>query len=140
MLEIHGDEDRVTRLGGDKENEDGWERIGTWKPRYFFGQKNGLSKRKEVLSNIRTEMEHWFARPSGTLGISREVRFLVVNSGGHDWPGGRFNNEPNLLVRRIAFGLGDNQAFNSSELIWSFFHESLGWPRVEAKIRSHLLP
>ena len=137
VLEIHGDEDRVTRLGGDRENEDGWGAYWDLETTMtFWADKNRLSERKEVLSEypngdgtlVRSTI--WYSEDQ-----SREVRFLVVNGGGHDWPGGRFNKwSPTYWLGRIAFGLGDNQAFNSSDVIWSFFQESLGWPSVEAKI------
>jgi len=136
VLEIHGDGDRVTRLGGDKENEDGWGAYWDLESTMaFWAKKNGLSERKEVLSEYPNgdgklvRSITWYADEH-----SREVRLLVIEGGGHDWPGGRFNKwSPTYWLGRIAFGLGDNQAFNSSELIWSFFQESLGWPRVESK-------
>jgi polyhydroxybutyrate depolymerase len=136
VLEIHGDEDRVTRLGGDKENEDGWGAYWDLETTMaFWAKKNGLSERKEVLSEYPNgdgklvRSITWHADEH-----SREVRFLVIQGGGHDWPGGRFNKwSPTYWLGRVAFGLGDNQAFNSSELIWSFFQESLGWPRMESK-------
>ncbi len=136
VLEIHGDEDNVTRLDGDKENEDGWGAYWDLETTMmFWANKNGLSERREVLSEypngdgklVRTITWH-------SEDYSREVRFLVVKGGGHDWPGGRFNKwSPTYWLGRMAFGLGDNQAFNSSELIWSFFQESRGWPRMESK-------
>ena len=136
VLEIHGDEDRVTRLGGDKENEDGWGAYWDLETTMaFWAEKNGLPERKEVLSEYPNgdgklvRSITWHADEH-----SREVRLLVIEGGGHDWPGGRFNRwSPTYWLGRIAFGLGDNQAFNSSELIWSFFQESLGWPRMESK-------
>ena len=136
VLEIHGAEDRVTRLGGDKENEDGWGAYWDLETTMaFWAEKNGLPERKEVLSEYPNgdgklvRSITWHADEH-----SREVRLLVIEGGGHDWPGGRFNRwSPTYWLGRIAFGLGDNQAFNSSELIWSFFQESLGWPRVESK-------
>ena len=136
VLEIHGDEDRVTRLGGDKENEDGWGAYWDLETTMaFWAEKNGLSERKEVISEypngdgklVRSITWH-------SEDHSREVRFLVIEGGGHDWPGGRFNKwSPAYWLGRIAFGLGDNQAFNSSELIWSFFQQSLDWPRMESE-------
>ena len=136
VLEIHGDGDRVTRLGGDKENEDGWGAYWDLESTMaFWAKKNGLSERKEVLSEYPNgdgklvRSITWYADEQ-----SREVRFLVIEGGGHDWPGGRFNKwSPTYWLGRVAFGLGENQALNSSELIWSFFQESLGWPRVESK-------
>ena len=136
VLEIHGDEDRVTRLGGDKENEDGWGAYWDLETTMaFWARKNGLLERKEVLSE--------YPNGDGKLVRSitwhaddhlREVRFLVVKGGGHDWPGGSFNKwKPSYWIGRMAFGLGDNQAFNSSEIIWSFFQESLGWARMESR-------
>jgi len=136
VLEIHGDEDKVTRLGGDKENEDGWGAYWDLETTMeFWANKNGLSERGEVWSE--------FSKGDGKLvrtitwhseDNSREVRFLVVKGGGHDWPGGRFNKwSPTHWLGRFAFGLGDNQAFNSSEVIWSFFQESLDWPRMESE-------
>ena len=137
VLEIHGDEDRVTRLGGDRENEDGWGAYWDLETTMaFWARKNGLSERTEVLSEYLNgdgklvRSITWHADEH-----SREVRFLVIEGGGHDWPGGRFNKwSPAYWLARIAFGLGDNQAFNSSELIWSFFQESLCWPRVRSQI------
>ncbi len=136
VLEIHGDEDKVTRLGGDKENEDGWGAYWDLETTMaFWANINGLSERKEVLSEypngdgklVRSITWH-------SKEYSREVRFLVVKGGGHDWPGGRFNKwSPTYWLGRVAFGFGENQAFNSSELIWSFFQESLAWPRMESK-------
>ena len=136
VLEIHGEEDRVTRLGGDRENEDGWGAYWDLETTMaFWARKNGLSGRTEVLSEYPNgdgklvRSITWHADDH-----SREVRFLVVKGGGHDWPGGRFNKwSPTYWLGRMAFGLGDNQAFNSSELIWSFFQESLDWPRMESK-------
>ena len=136
VLEIHGDEDTVTRLGGDKENEDGWGAyLDLETTMAFWAKKNGLSEKKETLSAYPdgdgklVRLITWYSKER-----SREVRFLVVKGGGHDWPGGRFNKwSPTYWLGRMAFGLGDNQAFNSSELIWSFFQESRGWPRMESK-------
>ncbi len=136
VLEIHGDKDRVTRLEGDKENEDGWgPYLDLETTMAFWARKNGLSERKEVESEYPggdkklVRSITWHAD-----GHLREVRFIVVKGGGHDWPGGRFNKwSPTYWLGRIAFGFGDNQAFNSSELIWSFFQESLGWPRMRSK-------
>ena len=93
VLEIHGDEDRVTRLGGDRENEDGWGAYWDLETTMaFWAKKNGLSERTEVLSEYPNgdgklvRSITWHADEH-----SREVRFLVIEGGGHDWPGGRFN-------------------------------------------------
>ena len=136
VLEIHGDEDRITRLDGDKDNKDGWGAYWDLETTMaFWAKKNGLSEKKETLSEypggdgklVRSMTWHSEER-------SREVRFLVVKGGGHDWPGGRFNKwSPTYWLGRLAFDFGDNQAFNSSELIWSFFQDSLDWPRMESR-------
>ena len=136
VLEIHGDKDRVTRLAGDKENEDGWGAYWDLETTMaFWAKKNGLSERTEVLPEYPNRDGKlvrsitWRADER-----SREVRFLVIEGGGHNWPGGRFNKwSPTYWLGRVAFGLGDNQAFNASELIWSFFEETLVWPRMESE-------
>ena len=136
VLEIHGDKDRVTRIEGDIDNEDGWGAYWDLETTMaFWAKKNGLSERSEVVSEypngdgklVRSITWH-------SVDHSREVRFIVIEGGGHDWPGGRFNKwSPTYWLGRFAFGLGDNQALNSSELIWSYFQESLGWPRMESE-------
>ena len=51
VLEIHGDEDRVTRLGGDRENEDGWGAYWDLETTMaFWAKKTGFRRRTEVLS------------------------------------------------------------------------------------------
>ena len=129
VLAIHGTDDDITRFEGDPSNKDGWGRylaqldvIEYW-VRHNNLEESGSSSLPDVDPN---DDSHVRLKKYWSEGHDVEVLFYIVENGGHDWPGMRYNWwNPFFYFARYQMGFGKTRDIDSSELISNFFADIL---------------
>ena len=129
IMAISGTDDPVTLYAGDLQNSGGWGAyIGQEATKDFWIAKHGLvdaaifelndTHQPLMIGNSKIQLQRY----SNGNGRS-EIWFYRVDSGGHDWPGAKFDTgwSPTRYVALYGLGFGKNQDIDASNEIWKFF-------------------
>ena len=135
VLAVHGTHDDITWFDGDSKNEGGW---GEYRSQEdiidFWVKHNELDRSSSTIlvdldprDDSRVRLESYWS----TSQLAR-VQFYIVENGGHDWPGMRYDWwNPLYYLARYQMGFGKTRDIVRSELIGNFFasvRESGGEP------------
>ena len=137
VLSIHGTHDEITWFGGDPEDSGGWGAYRSQQDiRNFWVQHNELDQSITTsLADLDPEdeslvrlMSYW------STGSDVQAKFYIVENGGHDWPGLRYDWwNPLYVLARYQMGFGRTRDIDSSKIITDFFVEVARRGRAEPR-------